>query len=347
MNRGMYNANNGVIGNIWRQKVSPSAKQDPHPISQLDEDVYNLFSAWNFDLPDNADDINNFIINLKCELGIQQLRDVFDCFYITAAATQSQSLTNWAQPGTYDLTIDNTTGLIFTPLKGWRTPAFTSAGFINTNFRPWTTICNFNSNAELWSAGNTQSLYDYGGSMGFYVTNKPAADIVNFTYDLGSTFGTGANDFGITIALTQQSYLIRLAIYNNLNSQISSLNSPLYAGINTAAVSLYESYPFYSVVKSSYNDIGFFINGDFKVKLNSQANSTTSTTNLGSASCPGPIIFPGRNTSTTGLTTKGSNSGNVRQYGFVFFGSRDIDQTILYNNLNAYLTSIDAAMVNS
>jgi hypothetical protein len=351
MNRGMYNANNGVIGNIWRQKVSASAKQGTHPAPGLDEDVYNLFDSWSWDLPDNADDINNFIINLKCELGIQQLKDVFDCFYITAAATQSKSYTNWAQPGTYDLTLDNATGMVFTPLKGWRSTANTSAGYINTNFNPWQTICNYNNKTELWSVGNTQSLYDYGGSLGFYVTDRPNAIYQGgFTYDIGAHFG--ANGTGISIALTTQAIALQYAILQIRNS-IPLAQNPCYPGNvannnDTDVVQRqYNLYPFYSIVKNDYNTTGFYINGDLKHTNTNNVFSTTSTTNLGTASAPGPIIFPNINVSTTGGVTKITNSNAVRQFGFIFIGSRNIDQTILYNNINNYLTSIDAAIPNS
>jgi hypothetical protein len=66
------------------------------------------------------------------------------------------------------------------------------------------------------------------------------------------------------------------------------------------------------------------------------------------STCAGPIIFPGINVATTFTgVTKITNGSTQNRYAFVFMGNKSIDQTILYNNLNAYLTSIDAAMTNS
>jgi hypothetical protein len=66
------------------------------------------------------------------------------------------------------------------------------------------------------------------------------------------------------------------------------------------------------------------------------------------STCAGPIIFPGINVANTFTgVTKITNGSTQNRYAFVFIGNKSIDQTILYNNLNNYLTSIDAAMTNS
>jgi hypothetical protein len=352
MNRGMYGANNGVIGNIWRQKVSQSHKESMHPIPQLDEDVYNLFNAWNFDLTDNADDINNFIINLKCELGIQQLKDVFDCFYVLAAATQSQSLTNWAQPGTYDLTIDNTTGLVFTTLKGWRTTANGSAGFLNTNFNPNAVVCNFNNNVEPYNPENesaTQSLYNYGGSIGIYTNLIPTAPSALFMIDIGSSYTLNGN--GITLSPLSNLGIIQLKCYGSAFS-VPVSNNPTWAGDNNNSQAAFNAPGFYSLIREGETSLqsvsikyNYYINGT----LHNIYRGASNYLNVATASSFGPIIFPGTNiaTSYTGVTKQATQFGSTRQYAFVFIGSKSIDQSILHNNLNNYLTSIDAAVVNS
>lgn len=344
----MYGANNGVIGNIWRQKVSESAKEGTHPLPQLDEDVYNLFNSWNFELPDNADDINNFIINIKCELGIQKLSDVFDCFYITAAATQSQSLTNWAQPGTYNLTVDNTGGLTFTILKGWKTAGVASAGFLNTNFNPNAVICNFNQNVEIYDPTKesaTQSYFKYGGSMGFYINEMPTRPN-GFIYDMGSSFAQNGN--GNIIATLNQITAYQLQSYGSRSN--TSTNNPIYGGTTDASQLQSNPYAFYSLSRENNNITGsgllyfYYTNG----MLHATNVAAASTVNIATASCAGPIIFPGINvaTSFTGVS-KQTNSSTQNRYAFVFIGSKFIDQSILYNNVNAYLASIDAAAVNS
>ena len=351
MNRGMYGTNNGVIGNIWRQKVSSSAKQDPHPISQLDEDTYNLFNAWNFNLPDNADDINNFIINLKCELGIQQLKDVFDCFYILAAATQSQSLINWAQPGTYDLTIGNSGNLTFTILKGWRTTGVATTGFLNTNFNPNAVVCNFNNNVEPYDPTKdsaTQSAMNYGGSWGFYTNEIPTRNVASFVYDIGSS--AGANGNGNVISILSQSGTYQLQSYGTRTSV--SNNNPVYGGTTDTSQLYSNPYGFYSMSRENNT---LTISGN--LMYNYHVNGMVFTTNVVSpridqvataSTSAGPIIFPGINVATTFTgVTKITNGSTQNRYAFVFIGNKSIDQTILYNNLNNYLTSIDAAMVNS
>ncbi len=347
----MYNSNNGVIGNIWRQKVSPSAKQDPHPIPQLDEDTYNLFNSWNFNLPDNADDINNFIINLKCELGIQQLKDVFDCFYMLAAATQSQSLINWAQPGTYDLTIGNSGNLTFTILKGWKTTGVATTGFLNTNFNPNAVVCNFNNNVEPYDPTKdsaTQSAMNYGGSFGFYTNEIPVRNAASFVYDMGSSAGQNGN--GNVISILSQGGVYQLQSYGSRTSALA--NTPVYGGTTDTSLLYSNPYGFYSMSRENNTLIS-----SGNLMYNYYANGILFTTNvvatridhLATAStCAGPIIFPGINVATTFTgVTKIINGSTQNRYAFVFIGNKSIDQTILYNNLNAYLTSIDAAVINS
>lgn len=348
MNRGMYDANNGVIGNIWRQKVSQSHKESMHPIPQLDEDVYNLFNAWNFDLPDNQDDINNFIVNLKCELGIQQLRDVFDCFYILAAATQSQSLTNWAQPGRYDLTYEGGTDLTFTVLRGWRASVNGALAWLNTNFNPYFEVCNFNNNVPVYDSTAetaTYSYYNYGGSMGIYINQIPAdAYITPFVYDIGSHRGLNTPGYGNSISvLTNNTVSYQYASYlTRINGVVSQ--NPMYGGSTNPSQGVFNFPPFYSIVRTDPFRFQIYCNGQVNITQFNPINATF----LGTASAPGPIIFPSINVSITGTVSKQLMQGQpLRQYAFVFIGDRSIDQSILYNNVNAYLTSIGAAVVNS
>ncbi len=352
----MYGANNGVIGNISRQKVSPSAKQGTHPAPQLDEDVYNLFNAWNFNLPDNQDDINNFIVNLKCELGIQQLKDVFDCFYVLAAATQSQSLINWAQPGTYDLTIGNTAsaqfGLSFTILKGWRNTGVATTGFLNTNFNPNAVVCNFNNNVEPYDPTKetaTQSAMNYGGAMGFYTNEIPTRpNAGTFVYDMGSSAGQNGLS-GNVIAISNNGGTYQLQSYGTRTSV--SANNPVYGGTTDTSQLYSNPYGFYSISRENNTLVSnllynYYVNGMlFTTNAPSPNFSQVATA---SALCGGPIIFPGINVATTFTgVTKITNGSTQNRYAFVFIGNKSIDQTILYNNLNNYLTSIDAAMTNS
>jgi len=317
--------------------------------------VYNLFNAWDFNLPDNAVDINNFIINLKCELGIQQLKDVFDCFYVLAAATQSQSLTNWAQPGTYDLTIGNTDGLTFTILKGWRTAAVTSNGYLNTNFNPSAVICNFNNNVEVYDPTKesaTQSFVNYGGAMGFYTNDIPTRNINFFTFDMGAEAGNAGNGNAFS-TLSQQTgglFTYRLQSYGALT--YTSLNNPLVGGTTDTIVRA-NPYGFYSMVRENNPLPGaagalrydYYVNGMLFTSNFTQANNLNITP---TSTCAGPIIFPGLNVATTFTgATKLANCSTSSRYAFVFIGNKSIDQSILYNNLNTYLTSIDAAVINS
>ena len=351
----MYNSNNGVIGNIWRQKVSQSDKEGMHSIPHLDEDVYNLFNAWNFDLPDNADDINNFIVNLKCELGIEKMNDVFDCFYILAAATQSQSYTNWAQPGRYDLTYEGGTDLTFTALRGWKASANGALAWLNTNFNPYFEVCNFNNNVPVYdsnAATATYSYYNYGGAMGIYINEIPAnAYSLQFIYDIGSH--RGQNGFGNSISvLTNNTVSYQYASYLTRITGVASQN-PMYGGSTNASQGVFNFPPFYSIVRTDLFRFQLYCNGQVNITvLNSIpgtiALGTPASTLFGTASAPGPIIFPSINVSTTGTVSKNLTAGQpLRQYAFVFIGSRSIDQSILYNNVNNYLHSIGAAVVNS
>ena len=352
----MFGANNGVIGNIWRQKVSQSDKEGMHSIPHLDEDVYNLFSAWNFDLPDNADDINNFIINLKCELGIEKMNDVFDCFYILAAATQSQSLTNWAQPGRYDLTYEGGTDLTFTSLKGWKASASGAVAWLNTNFNPYFEVCNYNNNVPVYDSTAetaTYSYYNYGGSMGIYINEIPANTYsLQFLYDIGSH--KGANGFGNSISvLMNNTVSYQYASYLTRITGDAATN-PMYGGNSNVSQGNLVFPPFYSIIRTDLFRFQIYCNGQVNVtRLNSIpatiAGGSPANTIFGTASSPaGPIIFPSINVSTTGGVTKQLAQGqSLRQYAFVFIGSRSIDQSILYNNVNNYLSSIGAAVVNS
>jgi hypothetical protein len=357
MNSGMYNSNNGVIGNIWRQKVSQSDKEGMHSIPKLDEDVYNLFNAWNFQLPDNVDDINNFIVNLKCELGIEKMNDVFDCFYILAAATQSQSLINWAQPGRYNLTYEGGTDLTFTALRGWRASSNVAVAWLNTNFNPYFEVCNFNNNVPVYDSTAetaTYSYYNYGGAMGIYINQIPVdAYITPFIYDIGSHRGLNTPGYGNSISvLSNNSVSYQYASYlTRINGQASQ--NPMYGGSTNASQGVFNFPPFYSIVRTDLYKFQIYCNGQVNMtQLNNIPNTialgTPASTLFGTASAPGPIIFPSINISTTGTVSKNLVQGQpLRQFAFVFIGSRSIDQSILYNNVNNYLHSIGAAVVNS
>ena len=175
--------------------------------------------------------------------------------------------------------------------------------------------------------------------MGFYQNLTPIAQSTIFVYDMGSSFGS--NGVGNSISILNFSGTFRLQSYTTMNS-IGPANNPIYGGSTDASQGQFNAPAFYSMVKNDKDRIFYYVNGN----LHSTYSMASVTPNMATASCPGNMLITTKNISTTSTVVTKDNSSR-RQFAFVFIGSKSIDQSILYNNVNAYLTSIDAAIINS
>jgi hypothetical protein len=122
---------------------------------------------------------------------------------------------------------------------------------------------------------------------------------------------------------------------------------PMYGGTTEASQGQLNFPPYYSCSRLDVATFQIIINGEMQQTIRT-GGAMPAASSIATASAPGPIIFPSINVSTTGGVTKTLTAGQpFRQYAFVFMGNRSIDQSILYNNVNNYLHSIGAAVVNS
>ncbi len=95
-----------------------------------------------------------------------------DIFYVTAAQSAADSLINWINPGTHDLTIVNLLAGAFTAYRGWTGNGVN--GYLRTNYNP-------NTDATNYALNN--------GSIGVYVGTDVLAEN---KYDIGTYDGANA-----------------------------------------------------------------------------------------------------------------------------------------------------------
>ena len=96
-----------------------------------------------------------------------------DIFYVTAAQSAADSLINWINPGTHDLTVVNLLAGAFTVNRGWTGNGVN--GYLNTNYNPNTDGVNY--------------LQD-DASIGCYIRTNVLAENM---YDIGTYDGANAS----------------------------------------------------------------------------------------------------------------------------------------------------------
>ena len=289
--------------NITQKTAINRPNGHPHRDSDFDSIIARMGS-----LPKGREQlIYNLIVNLKMDLGITYLSDVFDIFYMFAADTQANALINWAG-NYYNPTIVGS--VTFVADQGFNTPTPGAGNYINTNFTPGTavaSIVNFTTNVA---------------SMGSYIRNDNG---VNNNFDMGCLNGSRG---GICS--------IERYVSNVYNMSCASQTGANYSGgggsstINMPTVGLFSAVHYGNSGDINNTPTYCYINGTNFQKLTSP-NATTVNMALGN------VFILALNLSSSAF------NGSARQSAFVFMGG-EIDQSILYKRIQEYLTEIGAAV---
>ena len=107
----------------------------PRGFSDEYQTVYDAFIVKPPD--DVAEDHDQMVRGMLAD-GDWQTKDIF---YITSAQSAADSLINWINPGTHDLTIVNLIAGQFTAYHGWTGNGVN--GYLNTNYNPFTDGVNY------------------------------------------------------------------------------------------------------------------------------------------------------------------------------------------------------------
>lgn len=308
---------------LHHQPLTVTSKNSVFGLPHRDYDFYNLMSVLTNSY-DRETAIYNFITNLKADLNITELSEMFDCMYMFAAPTSGDSLINWVNPNQYNCTLNGTVGtgalsMRFTANRGWNCNGLSTTTYLNTNFNPYNINCNFNGNIS-------SNINNVGGSFGIYLNNY-FFNLAGDFYIMGATSGTTS---GSPILLAPRNggsdYIFGCQNTTRFNlNQYTSCLQGLEGGL-------------ISVVKPSFSLVQLFYNGN----LVQNKNLSNSNTILFDA---GPILIGGINLNATGSTATplNTNSRSVAQITFVYIGSNKIKPDIVFRRLQEYLISINGS----
>ena len=307
---------------LHHQPLTTTDKNNHFGLPRRDYDFDNIMSALTSSY-DRELAIYNFVVNLKSDLNIQSLNEMFDCLYMFAAPTSGDSFINWAQPGTYNCTFSGTVGtgaaqMNFRPNRGWYSAGLSTTAYINSNFNPFNINSNFNGLVG-------QNIFTVGGSFGIYLNNY-LMNLAGDYYIMGAVTSTNGSPliFGPRNGGSGFIYGCQSTGRFNLNS----FNSPIQS---------YEG-GLFSFVKQTNSLIEMYYNGGI---FESKSNVTNNTVLTDS----GPIIFGGTNLNATGTTVTplNINSRSTNQFAFAYIGSNQIKPDILFRRLEEYLISINGS----
>jgi len=312
--------------------TSATSKQGAGGIPHIDYDVENIVNAM-VALPAGREYIiYKFITELKADLGIVEMTEMFDCFYMLAGTTERDTYINWAQPGTYDITLVGVTSsnstantLFFNRNIGWSGANITNGtSTLNTNFNPYNILCNFTNKSEIWSVGNTNSLNNTGGSYGLFYTMRNKALPTN-DYEFGASTSGGKG-----------------TLFGALNTGVSPVYSLLSTNTTVAQTSvgnpMANNHPsLYSVIKTGYRGNEFYQNGDLKIA--NQIALTDVAVDMG------PICLCNPNIAASPLGGSSVNVslglGSTKEVSFCYIGSKDIKPDIIYRRLKEYFDAVN------
>lgn len=312
---------------LHHKQLTTSSKQSTFGFSHKDYDVENLFTKLVLS-NDRKEAIYQFITNLKADLGITQLSEMFDCFYMFAAATQSDSLINWAQPGKYDCTVVGAQ-IAFRVGRGWYQTTNASTSYINSNFNPF-----LDPNSK-YGPGTQSILENVSGSWGLYVNNFGIFQQVDYWLMGAASSGNSAaigSGSPAAFMLRSTNGFYRYGCYTtgipgfNLN-QFNSVVRNGEGGL-------------FSCVKSTYQSCELYYNGDLVERRNDVSGNFNTTTIIRDS---GPIIFGNLNVTSAGGTSVSlvSSASDLKLFSFAYFGSKDIKPDIINRRLNEYLYAIN------
>lgn len=320
MNHNNYGISNNSTFGLHHQPLTTTHKQMPNGISNIDYDTERILNAMTPEMQQYSDHIYAFVTNLKADLGITNLSDKFDCLYFFAAATQSDSFINWAQPGTYDCTLVGLEGagigrVTFRVFRGWSSNSTTMTSCINTNFN------NFNLNTNF--TGTYSDINQAGGSWGIYL-NSGGGWLQGEYYVLGAVSGAGGTPMCFVPKSSGGHYTYGCLTVNRPGSGINQFNSEtrnLDGG-------------YYSCIKPDNDNCELYFNGNL---IDSRAAPTSVT----AVQDRGVVILGGVNIGSTGTGVNIlANASAIVQFSFFYIGAKDIKQDVVYRRVAEYLYSV-------
>ncbi len=121
--------------------------------------------------------------------------DMLDIFYVTAAQSAADSLINWINPGTHDLTVVNLIAGLFTVYRGWTGNGVN--GYLDTHYNPNTDAINYALNNASFGVYVRTNINEDGIDIGVQVVGHSRfyTRYLNNHYAVVNSVGTppGAN----------------------------------------------------------------------------------------------------------------------------------------------------------
>ena len=338
-----------TIGFGWHE-VPLTERNNMFGTAFNDSDVDNILAALTYsNYPYGGDGYNNFrnyyigkfITELKQDLGITKMTDMFDCFYMFAAATHSDAFVNWAQPGTYDITVVGSLGtglsqITFRPNVGFNNNDGSSTSALNTNFNPvLATNPNYGAVPQNMAVGSTASSFITTGSFGCYLTPRNKAAGGTSLYEIGACNTISTSGFASGTLFCSRA--ASLALSNQMVANVLTDGS---------APSVAVAGPFqfqnglWSVIRDTVCDNAVYFNGELIVKLRSSTGAGNVAANPIWAD-RGPITLLAPNVNQTGASVSiPANFASKRQMSFCYIGSDKIKPDIIAYRVQQYLDAI-------
>lgn len=306
--------------------IASSYKQSTNGFPREDEDSFNVINRMVAPLTNGEQyNIYKFITDLKQDLGILNLSDMFDCLYVFTSATVSDCYINWAQPGFYDISLIGTIGnavgnILWTQGQGFNS---TSTGNIvstlNTGFNPAiATASNFSG--YLTPTGATKSTVQFSGSYGIYVSKGTLGSQAQFEFGSSTSTGNGT----------------LLGVWSNQNNNIyyscmsATLRQP-QGGVGYS-MATWQNGGLYSISRKN-TVLESYFNGTIYEVVGNGTNAVSANIDHGPFTICNPNIG-----NQVGLSVSTNSSlASVNRVAFAYVGSSEIKSDIIYRRLMEYL----------
>lgn len=299
------------------QQISANNKQSMFGHPHLDYDAETIINSMTNLESWRAFLIQKLVMDIKADHGIDNLNQMFDCFWVFATNNDANSLINWAQPGTYNCTIVGSTGTAattvrFTPDSGWRNNAAeagTPTSYINTNYNPY--------GVSGLNFGNPQgaTTSNLSGSFGVYMT-KTSLGLPTTAIQMGGVTASG----GSPISMTVHS--------ENITPRSSILSTSRVVLQTSAGLGMFQSHGgMHSMRRINDRMTDFIYNGNI-IKTEYSASTVAVSQDAGNVYI------------TCGNVNGVANLSSIKEIAFAWIGSANIDHAALYRRMNEYLIQV-------
>jgi len=313
---------------LHHKQLTTNAKQSTCGFPHIDYDTDAIMNALSSANEDRREVIYQFVTNLKADLGIQKLNDMFDCFYMFAAPTEADSFINWAQPTKFNCTKVGT-GITFLANRGWRQNAISSTSYLNSNFNPMRPDL-FDLTNINFGLGNTSSAATNNtGSWGIYINSSPNGFLGGDWWVMGACTSTNGSPIAFSPRNSASFYTYGCMTTGRPGSGVNQFSS---------AIKVFCEGGLFSCVKPDNSSCELYYNGDL---VDKRGASTAATLIRDS----GPIIYGNLNYNSTGGTAVNiglPSTAELKMFSFSYIGSVNIKPDIINRRLNEYFYAINA-----